>query len=95
MDLYSQDPLLAIAIWFVVSGQGQTYTNSSILAALSLTIGLVTKEVVSGLISFAKGRIPSTSSSKPSTSSKTPSIKTPSPSEEGKPPTTSLWYVPS
>jgi hypothetical protein len=51
-------PLLAIAVWFVVSGQGQTYTNVAILAALSLAIGLVTKEVVEGLISFAKGRIP-------------------------------------
>jgi hypothetical protein len=53
-------PLLAIAVWFVVSGQGQTYTNVAILAALSLAIGLVTKEVVDGLISFAKGRIPGT-----------------------------------
>lgn len=51
-------PLLAIAVWFVVSGQGQTYTNVSILAALSLVIGLVTKEVVDGLIAFAQGRLP-------------------------------------
>lgn len=35
-------PLLAITVWFVVSGQG-TYTNLPILAALSLAIGLVTK----------------------------------------------------
>jgi hypothetical protein len=51
-------PLLAIAIWFVVSGQGQTYTNIPILAALSLAIGLITKEVVDGLIKFAQGHIP-------------------------------------
>lgn len=51
-------PLLAIAVWFVLSGQGQTYTNVSILAALSLVIGLVTKEVVDGLIAFAQGRLP-------------------------------------
>ena len=51
-------PLLAIAVWFIVSGQGQTNTNVSILAALSLVIGLVTKEVVDGLISFAKGHLP-------------------------------------
>src|SRR5712691_10250333 len=47
-------PLLAIAVWFVVSGQGQTYTNVAILAALNLAIGLVTKEVVYGLIKFAQ-----------------------------------------
>jgi hypothetical protein len=67
-------PLLAIAVWFVVSGQG-SYTNIPILAALSLAIGLVTKEVVDGLVSFAKGHMASAT---------TPSTKTSAPSAEEK-----------
>jgi hypothetical protein len=50
-------PLLAIAVWFIIF-QGDIYDNIYIAAAISFTLGLVTKEVIKGLIAFASGRFP-------------------------------------
>ena len=52
--LFFLAPLLAIAVWLVLL-QGGT-TSPFTLAAISFTIGLVTREVIESLISFA-GRI--------------------------------------
>jgi hypothetical protein len=49
-------PLLAIAVWFILS-QGDARTNVYIMAALSFIVGLITEEVIHSLILFAKGRL--------------------------------------
>jgi hypothetical protein len=50
-------PLLAIAVWFILF-QGDISDNIYIAAAISFTLGLVTREVIEGLIAFASGRFP-------------------------------------
>jgi hypothetical protein len=44
--------LLAVIVWFIIS-QGTINTNVYTLGALSLSVGLVTREIVSVLRSFA------------------------------------------
>jgi hypothetical protein len=51
--LFFLSPLLAIAVWLVLT-QGGT-TSTATLAAVSFTIGLVTREVIDALIAFAGG----------------------------------------
>ncbi len=48
-------PLLAIAVYFILF-QGNSHTDPYIAAAISFTLGLVTKEVINSLVGFAKGR---------------------------------------
>jgi hypothetical protein len=50
-------PFLAVAVWFILF-QGDISSNPYIAAAVSFTLGLVTDEVIKGLVSFARGRIP-------------------------------------
>jgi hypothetical protein len=51
--LFFLSPLLSIALWLVLT-QGGT-TSPFTLAAVSFTIGLVTREVIDALIGFARG----------------------------------------
>ena len=44
--------LLGIIVWLLIS-QGSINTNVYLLGAISLTVGLVTKEIVVSLKSFA------------------------------------------
>jgi hypothetical protein len=50
-------PLLAIAVWFILS-QGSAYANTYVLAAVSFVVGLIANEVIDGLVSFAGARLP-------------------------------------
>lgn len=60
LALFFLSPLLAIAVWLVLFQGGTTSTFT--LAAVSFTVGLVTREVVYSLIGFVKSRIsPNTS----------------------------------
>ncbi len=45
--------LLAIIVWFIIS-QGTINTNIYTLGAVSLTVGLITKEIVQILKNFSK-----------------------------------------
>jgi hypothetical protein len=55
LALFLLSPLLAMAVWLVLF-QGGT-TSILTLAAVSFTVGLVTKEVVQALIDFVKSRV--------------------------------------
>jgi hypothetical protein len=56
-------PLLAIAVWFILS-QGDTSTNVYILAVVSFAVGLITEEVIHGIVTFVQGRLKETDKSK-------------------------------
>jgi hypothetical protein len=49
-------PLLAIVVWLLLS-QGQTTTNIYWLAAVSFSIGLITKEIIDGIKRFMTTRL--------------------------------------
>jgi hypothetical protein len=55
-------PLLAIAVWLLLFQGGMTSIFT--LAAVSFTVGLVTKEAVDALTKFARSRLPQSSSTK-------------------------------
>ena len=55
LSLFFLSPLLAIAVWLVLTQAGTTSIFT--LAAISFTVGLITKEVVDSLIKFVRARI--------------------------------------
>jgi hypothetical protein len=55
LALFLLAPLLAVAAWLLLYQAGTTSIFT--LAVVSFTVGLVTREVVEGLISFVKSRI--------------------------------------
>jgi hypothetical protein len=45
-------PLLAMIVWFILI-QANLSTNMYLIAAISASVGLLTDEIISGIISFA------------------------------------------
>jgi hypothetical protein len=53
--LFILAPLLAVAVWFLLAQWETTENSIYTLAAVSFAVGLITDEIVSSLISFARG----------------------------------------
>ena len=50
-------PLLAAVVWFIIS-QGETQFNIYGMAAISFSIGLVTKEIIQIIVKFMERIVP-------------------------------------
>ena len=50
-------PLLAAVVWFIIS-QGETQFNIYGMAAISFSIGLVTKEIIQIIVKFMERVVP-------------------------------------